>query len=162
MGVAPHWPNFATDNSFSNPGQATRVQSTWSPFYLSTNLWHVVCRHKFPQKFPIQQGYFPIHVPGRRVSPQLTQSGLSLWSWVGTISSPLTCDRDLSNKEGVKYLFVEWNSWLRWGGALRKRRPMKIKYLAHPIIEHKTNWRRVTGARILILTGIPWRQYPPE
>ena len=75
-----------TDKNFSNPRQSIRGQSIWPPLYLSNDLYHVGCRHKCSQHRLTQQGYLPIQVPERWVSPKSTQGGPSLYSWFGTTS----------------------------------------------------------------------------
>ena len=54
MGVAPPYPNFATDKIFSNPWKSTWGQSIWYPIYLSIYLYRVSCRPKCPQHHPTQ------------------------------------------------------------------------------------------------------------
>ena len=88
MGVTPPYPNVANYNIFSNPWQSIRGQSIRFPFYLSKTLYHVGCRHKFPQHRPTQQVHFPVQVSEHQVSPKSTQGGLSLWSRVWTTSFP--------------------------------------------------------------------------
>ena len=82
-GVASPCPNFSTDNRFSNPLQSMKGSSIQCPLYLSTNLYRVDLRHKCPQYCLTQQGYLPTQVPKRWVSPESTQSGLSLLFQVG-------------------------------------------------------------------------------
>ena len=60
MGVDPTYPNYATDNIFSNPLQSIRGQLIWFPFYLSNNLYRVGRRHNFSKHHLTQQGYFPV------------------------------------------------------------------------------------------------------
>ena len=94
------YPNFATDDSFSNPLQSTGVQSIRFPLHLSNNLYRVGRKHKCPQRPQTQYRYLSVQFSERWVSPESTQGGLILLLQVETTSYPLPRERVLSVSKG--------------------------------------------------------------
>ena len=117
----------------------------------------------FLQHCSTQQGYFPAQVPNCWVSPESTQGGLRLWSWVETTSFPLPHHRVLSGSQGgrLEKFVVKQSTQSSREKALYKCRPTKIKSLACPRSEHNIHLQEAYLGCILWSNsrGIP---YIPE